>query len=112
MVADTVVPIKMYSLASHLAGINVILVLVYYLQYSIYFYGGKYAILPIIVLVVSRLFQSLTIDNYIAHVENLRFTRGWDGLSTSLYKSKDNTKEIKISLMKKLGDKKVNSIKE
>ena len=107
LVADSVVPIKMYGVASHLAGINVILILYYYFLYSSYFtlagtLGGKYAILPVVLLAASRIFQCLTIDNFIAHFESLRFTRGWDGLSTSLFKSKDNTKEIQISKIKKL----------
>jgi uncharacterized membrane protein len=42
----------------------------------------------------SRIYQSLFIDLYISHVEQIRYTRGWDGLVTSLYA--DNDKKVDI----------------
>jgi hypothetical protein len=42
----------------------------------------------------SRIFQCLFVDLYIAHVEKLRYTRGWDGLHTSLFKTDDSKNEI------------------
>jgi hypothetical protein len=33
--------------------------------------------------------QCLFIDLYVAHIEKLRYTRGWDGLFTSLFKTQD-----------------------
>jgi len=49
---------------------------------------------PFFVLLSSRLFQMLTIDIYIAYIEKIRYTRGWDGLQTSLYKTRDRRIEI------------------
>lgn len=41
------------------------------------------------VLAGSRLLQCFLVDAYIALVEKIRWTRGWDGLSTSMYATKD-----------------------
>jgi hypothetical protein len=42
----------------------------------------------------SRVFQCAIIDLYISHIEQIRWTRGWDGLVTSLYA--DNDKKVDI----------------
>lgn len=49
---------------------------------------------PFFILLSSRIFQMLTIDIYIAYIERIRYTRGWDGLQTSLYKTRDRRIEI------------------
>jgi hypothetical protein len=49
---------------------------------------------PFFILLGSRIFQMLTIDIYIAYIEKIRYTRGWDGLQTSLYKTRDRRIEI------------------
>ena len=49
---------------------------------------------PFFILLSSRVFQMLTIDIYIAYIEKIRYTRGWDGLQTSLYKTRDRRIEI------------------
>jgi hypothetical protein len=40
------------------------------------------------ILIASRIGQNFLVDHYIAHVESMRLTRGWDGLYTSLYPSR------------------------
>ena len=44
--------------------------------------------------VCSRALQICFIDLYIAHVERIRWTRGWDGLCTSLYITEDNMMDL------------------
>ena len=48
----------------------------------------------LITLVISRVIQLLLIDQYVAHIESTRWTRGWDGLMTSLFVTTDNKKDI------------------
>lgn len=48
----------------------------------------------VVALVSSTVSQCWLVDLYVAHVERIRLTRGWDGLHTSLQVSKDNKKEI------------------
>lgn len=45
--------------------------------------------LAILFALISRLSQCYLVDYYVAFIETKRWTRGWDGLSTSLYRSKD-----------------------
>ena len=49
----------------------------------------------IILYLISRFAQIYFIDTYIALVERMRSTGGWDGLHTSLYQAQDNTIEIR-----------------
>ncbi len=44
----------------------------------------------------SKVVQWLLCDLYVAHLENARWTRGWDGLSTSLYSSRDHDIDLNI----------------
>lgn len=85
---------RMYALWSRIAGINsamVIWSLVYYYDYFYTVEGSFYAMLT---LPSSRAVQCVVVDLYIAHIEKLRYTRGWDGLHTSLFKTQDNLQEI------------------
>ena len=85
---------RMYALWSRIAFINsamVILSLVYYYDYYSNIANSYY---PMLLLPSSRVFQCLVVDLYIAHIEKLRYTRGWDGLHTSLFKTQDNMKEV------------------
>lgn len=85
---------RMYALWSRIAFINsamVIWSLVYYYDYYSNIANSYY---PMLLLPSSRVFQCLVVDLYIAHIEKLRYTRGWDGLHTSLFKTQDNMKEV------------------
>lgn len=88
---------RIYGLWSRLAAINNLLIIVYFVKYYSYYFHSTFSIYPIIILSSSRTFQCLFVDLYIAHVERLRFTRGWDGLHTSLFKTKDNKQAIVVS---------------
>jgi hypothetical protein len=72
----------------------VVFVLVHYYDY---FYNVSLSVFPTLLLPSSRALQCLIVGLYIAHVEKLRYTRGWDGLHTSLFKTKDNRQEITIN---------------
>ncbi len=85
---------RLYAMWSRIAFINsamVILSLVYYYDYYSNIANSYY---PMLLLPSSRVFQCLVVDLYIAHIEKLRYTRGWDGLHTSLFKTQDNMKEV------------------
>jgi hypothetical protein len=58
-------------------------------------YCNKFAVYFIILYLISRFAQIYFIDTYIALVERMRSTGGWDGLHTSLYMAQDNTIEIR-----------------
>ena len=58
-------------------------------------YCNKFAVYFIILYLISRLVQISFVDTYIALVERMRSTGGWDGLHTSLYQAQDNTIEIR-----------------
>ena len=47
-----------------------------------------------IILIVSRIVQIAIADQFVAHVERLRWTLGWDGLMTALFVTKDVRTEI------------------
>lgn len=49
----------------------------------------SYTVYFIIAMSASRLYQCLVVDIYIAHIESMRFSRGWDGLMSSLYAAND-----------------------
>ncbi len=87
---------RVYALWSRLAGVNNVIILFFFLRYYDYFYASYGSIYPVLLLTSSRAFQCLFVDLYIAHVEKLRYTRGWDGLHTSLFKTKDNKQEIAV----------------
>lgn len=49
-----------------------------------------YTLLVLVGMGISRFLQCSFVDLYIAHLESLRRTRGWDGLPTSLVIARDN----------------------
>ena len=85
---------RIYCMFSHLAGINNIILFVTLLQNFDYIEAEPFGVYPLFFLSCSRLFQCLFIDLYISHIERMRFTRGWDGLNTSLFKTTDHKQEI------------------
>lgn len=85
---------RIYCMFSHLAGINNIILFVTLLQNFDYIDAEPFSVYPLFFLSCSRLFQCLFIDLYISHIERMRFTRGWDGLNTSLFKTTDYKQEI------------------
>lgn len=87
---------RVYALFSRLAAINNGLMILVMVRFIDYFYNNHVtgSIYTVIAVTGSRLFQCFFVDFYIAHIERLRYTRGWDGLNTSLYKTKDNKQEV------------------
>lgn len=85
---------RIYVQYSRLASINNIVLILIMIQFFDYYYQAYFSIWPIIALTAGRTVQTLIIDVYIAHVEKMRYTRGWDGLQTSLFKTKDHKKMI------------------
>lgn len=82
---------RIYAMFSRLAGINNLVLIIVVIQYFDYYYSiNKFSIWPVVALTGGRLFQTFAVDLYIAHIEKLRYTRGWDGLHTSLFKTRDN----------------------
>ena len=82
-----VVYARPYAVWSRLAGISTIVMCIIYAQYSQYI--PLYVAVIVAYMTLSRLFQCALIDIYIAHMEAIRYTRGWDGLSSCLYNAKD-----------------------
>jgi hypothetical protein len=87
---------RIYAMWSRIAGINSAMVVWSLLYYFNYYYNVPGSIYSMLILPSSRLVQCLLVDLYIAHIEKLRYTRGWDGLHTSLYKTQDHLQEITI----------------
>jgi hypothetical protein len=87
---------RIYAMWSRIAGINSAMVVCSLLYYFNYYYNVPGSIYSMLILPSSRLVQCLLVDLYIAHIEKLRYTRGWDGLHTSLYKTQDHLQEITI----------------
>jgi hypothetical protein len=87
---------RIYASWSRIACINSAMVLWSLFYYFSYYYNVPGSIYGMVILPSSRLVQCLIVDQYIAHIEKLRFTRGWDGLHTSLYKTQDNLQEVTI----------------
>jgi hypothetical protein len=87
---------RVYAWWSRLAAINNLLLLQATIDFHTYYEFTTGSFYPVILISSSRLLQCLCVDLYVAHVERLRFTRGWDGLHTSLFKTRDNKKEIVI----------------
>jgi hypothetical protein len=82
---------RIYAMFSRLAGINNLILIVVVIKYSTYYLSiSKFSIWPVVALTSGRLFQTFAVDLYIAHIEKLRYTRGWDGMHTSLFKTRDN----------------------
>lgn len=78
---------RAYAVWSRLASIsNVTMVAIYVKFFSnitVYVAG------IIAYMAVSRVIQCVLIDIYIAHAEAIRYTRGWDGLCSSLFVTED-----------------------
>ena len=82
---------RVYALWTRLAGINNVIMTVFYIQYISYFLkANNFSPWDFISYSIIRAIQTLLVDLYIAHIEKIRYTRGWDGLHTSLYKAKDH----------------------
>lgn len=82
---------RIYAMFSRLAGINNLVLIAVVIQFSSYYLSiDQFSIWPVVALTSGRLFQTFMVDLYIAHIEKLRYTRGWDGLHTSLFKTRDN----------------------
>lgn len=75
-----------------LAGVNNITMIAMFVQYFSYFKSLVLSPWPLIVFSCSRFIQCCLADLYVVHIETIRYTRGWDGLHTSLYKTKDRNK--------------------
>ena len=85
---------RIYALWSRIAGINSAMVVWSMVYYFDYYYNVPGSIYFMLLLPGSRVFQCLFVDLYIAHIERLRYTRGWDGLHTSLFKTQDNLQDV------------------
>lgn len=90
MLGPTATLTRIYAMWCRLAGVNNLIMLVVYVDYFSYFGNLVVSTYPLIVYTCSRAIQCLVVDQYIAHIEKLRYTRGWDGLNTSLFKTQDN----------------------
>lgn len=78
-----------------LSGVSTIVIIGIFAAYSYVFAGtSPYVLYLVIALSCSRGFQIFIIDLYIAHIERMRWSRGWDGLPTSLYVTEDNKMDI------------------
>ena len=85
---------RLYAMWSRVAAINVLVIARVILENLDFFNTVKESLYLCIYLFGSRGVQVCLIDLYIAHIEKLRYTRGWDGIHTSLFKTKDNKNEI------------------
>ena len=81
---------RIYAMWNRLTGVNNLIILVVFFQHYQYFTHLAITTYPPILYTCSRALQCLIVDQYIAHIERLRYTRGWDGLHTSLFKTQDN----------------------
>lgn len=81
---------RMYASWARLAGVNNIMMAAVYIRYLSFFINLPISTYPPIIYTCSRMIQCLIVDQYIAHIEKLRYTRGWDGLSTSLFMTQDS----------------------
>jgi hypothetical protein len=87
---------RSYALWSRLAAINNALMILFTFKFFEFYSNSPGSFYLIIAVTTSRVFQCQLVDLYVAHIERLRYTRGWDGLHTSLFKTKDNKKEISL----------------
>eukprot|EP01032_Pedospumella_encystans_P009033 gene9033-10667_t len=81
---------RIYASWARLAGVNNIMMAAVYIRYLSFFINLPISTYPPIIYTCSRMIQCLIVDQYIAHIEKLRYTRGWDGLSTSLFMTQDS----------------------
>ena len=93
--------LKVFASMVRVSFLNIILLTIYFLEFvspdlSL---NDKSSDAPNFVQDVVLIFQFshfallILTDQYIAFVERIRWTRGWDGLSTSLFVTQDNRKE-------------------
>mgnify|MGYP003386718537 CR=1 FL=1 len=84
---------RAYALWSRFAGISDITMVAIYVQ----FHSSTANLVgyTVLFLSLSRALQCYLVDLYIAHIEEMRWGRGWDGLSTCLYVTKDRRYEEK-----------------
>ncbi|KAJ1426222.1 hypothetical protein B484DRAFT_85851 [Ochromonadaceae sp. CCMP2298] len=85
---------RIYALWCRLSGVNNLIMLIVFFTYFDYFKSLPISTYPMLIYTVSRVLQCLLIDLYIAHIEKMRYSRGWDGLHTSLFKTKDSNKAV------------------
>lgn len=81
---------RIYASWVRLAGVNNVMMAAVYIRYLSFFINLPISTYPPIIYTCSRVIQCLIVDQYIAHIEKLRYTRGWDGLSTSLFMTQDS----------------------
>ncbi len=74
---------------AHLAIINNLVYLFIWAAYPDFFTFEIKGNVYVLIMSSSRLVQTCLCDYYIAHMERLRYTRGWDGLHTSQFPTKD-----------------------
>lgn len=86
---------RIYASWLRLSLISTIVTIVLYNYYSSYFILTFYVAYFVAGLSSSRFVQLLVVDLYVAHLERARYTRGWDGLATSLSSTKDHQIDIK-----------------
>ena len=79
---------KAYSIWSRLAVLSMICTLLIYISFAndVNLDTGY----VVAYMILARIIQCFLIDYYIAHIERMRWGRGWDGLSTCLYVTKDH----------------------
>ena len=81
---------RIYASWARLAAVNNIIMAAVYIRYLSFFINLPISLYPPIIYTCTRMIQCLVVDQYIAHIEKLRYTRGWDGLSTSLFMTQDS----------------------
>lgn len=86
---------RIYSIWLRLSFLSVIVTIANYVYYLSNFSQVPYAYYIIVALGMVTMLQVLVIDLYIAHVDRMRWTRGWDGLTTSLFVTQDNKLDYK-----------------
>jgi hypothetical protein len=85
---------RLYAMWSRVAMINILVIARIIVDNLDFFNKVKESMYLCMFLFASRGLQVCLVDLYIAHIEKLRYTRGWDGIHTSLIKTKDNQVEI------------------
>ena len=83
---------RIYASWSRLSIIStlsmIVIFAIAYIQLQIQF--GYLPLYFVVALALSRVVQCFFCDFYIALIEKIRWTGGWDGLSTSLYATQDS----------------------
>ncbi len=85
---------RLYAMWARVAIINVLTIARIIIDNLAFFNNVRASLYLCLYLFCSRGLQVSLIDLYIAHIEKMRYTRGWDGIHTSLFKTKDNKNEI------------------